>query len=73
MGWVWGQRPVGAGGEAEVPVDFRASPQTALHLMGLWTPHSGCPRVPMEMLEVIGSSCGVDGFTCAFPCIPGQM
>lgn len=38
MGWVWGQQPGDTGGEeneAEVPVDFRASPLTAQHLVGL--------------------------------------
>lgn len=38
MGWVWGQQLGGTGGEeneAEVLVDFRASPLTVQHLVGL--------------------------------------
>lgn len=62
-----------SGGEvngAELLMDFRASPLISWHLMGLWTLHAGCPHLPMVILEVLGSICGVsgvDGFTLSSP------
>lgn len=69
----------GACGEvnrADVPVDFRASPMTTWHLVGLWTPMLGAHMCPWQMLGVRGGSCGgskADGCTCILPRLPGQM
>ena len=54
----------GTGGEVnegEVPVDIRASPLPAWHVVGLWTPHAGCLWGCWRLLEVSVGQAGPMG------------